>query len=127
MARILIVDDDPHTVRVMAMWLTRNDHQILEARNGREGLTVLARQAVGDVDLIITDMNMPVMDGIEFVAALRKELMLQAPIIMLSSRCDQSALAARLKPYDVQLYPKPFVPSRLVTRIDQLLVAAASS
>ena len=126
MARILIVDDDPHTVRVMAMWLTRHDHQVLEATNGREGVTALADQAVGAVDLIITDMNMPVMDGLEFVAVLRNELMLQAPIIMLSSRCDQPALAAQLEPYSVHLYPKPFVPSRLVAKIDQLLVAAAT-
>jgi len=122
MARTLVVDDDPHMLRVLAMWLTRNGHQVTEACNG-----AVARRALedGEVDLVISDVNMPEMDGLELVQWVRAHKGTALPMIVLSSRCDQESIAARLKAYGVHLLPKPFSPSRLVVEVDRLLGATA--
>jgi two-component system chemotaxis response regulator CheY len=119
--KILIAEDEAHILRVMAMWLERHGHEVLEAHNGAAALDILKRETV---DLIISDMNMPVMDGLELIRAARNDLDLDVPILLLTARCDQEQLAKRMEPYHVQLYPKPFVPSRLVADIHRLLGAA---
>lgn len=118
MARILVVEDEPHIARVMAMWLAQHGHSIVEAPNGAEALEVLKRQ---EVDLIISDMNMPVLDGLGLIKAVREQLHLSIPFMLLTARCDQAKLTERLAPYKVEFYPKPFVPSRLVADIEQVL------
>jgi DNA-binding response OmpR family regulator len=121
-ARILIVEDEAHIARVLAMWLTRHGHEVLEASNGENALDTLA----GDVvDLVITDMNMPRLDGLGLIKAMREERGLTIPILLLTARCDQTELVTRLQPYDVSIIPKPFVPSRLVADIGDLLGTVA--
>ena len=120
MARILIVDDDAHTVRIMSLWLTRQGHEIIEARDGQIALNLLD-SSQDPIDLIVSDVNMPAVNGLELLRRVREELELNMPFLMLSSRCDQTALTREIKPYWAHLYPKPFVPSRLVVEIDQLL------
>lgn len=118
MTKILLVEDEAHIIRIMSLWLNRHGYDILEAANGAEALSVLDRESV---DVIISDLNMPVMDGFELVRVVRDERGLQIPYLLLSARCDQEKLAERLKPYNVHLYPKPFAPSRLVAEIQRLL------
>ena len=122
MPRILIVDDEAHILRVMSMWLGRHGYDILEAPHGGRALEILEHE---HVDLIITDMNMPVLDGLELVRAVRERRGLAVPVLLLTARCDQQRLAEQVRPYRVHLYPKPFVPSRLVADIDQLLAVTA--
>ena len=123
MAKILIVEDEAHIVRVMSMWLERHGHRIRQAANGVAVLDELGREPV---DMIISDMNMPLLDGLGLVKAVREELRLDIPILLVSARCDQIKLAEQLKPYNVRLYPKPFVPSRLVGDIERMLGVSAS-
>lgn len=120
MPRILIAEDEPHILRVMAMWLQRHGHEVFEAHNGAAALIILKGQTV---DLIISDMNMPAMDGLELIKAARTDLKIDVPILLMTARCDQDQLSKRMEPYRVQIYPKPFVPSRLVADIDRLLGA----
>jgi DNA-binding response OmpR family regulator len=121
---ILIVEDEAHILRVMSIWLARHGHDILEAANGREALAILDDARV---DLIISDMNMPVMDGLELVKAIRNERAIQVPFVLLTARCDQDRLSRQMEPYRVQMYPKPFVPSRLVADIDGMLRTGGKS
>ena len=121
MAKILIVEDEAHIARVMAMWLTRQGHTVIETSNGQLALEVLSREAV---DLIISDMNMPVLDGLGLATAVRHDLKLVTPIMLVTARCDQQALAEQLKPLQVKTCPKPFVPSRLVADIERLIAEA---
>lgn len=123
MARILIADDERHSIRILALWLQRNGHDVFEAYNGELALAKFD-DVGGEVDLVVSDMNMPTMDGLEFITALRQERGCDVPVIMFSSRCDQDSLKKRVEPLGVTLYPKPFVPSRLVARIDELLTSA---
>lgn len=123
MAKILIVDDEAHIARVLAMWLGRNGHDVVEACNGEMALRKVEE---GGIDMIISDMNMPVLDGFGLVKAVREKLKLKTPVLLLTARCDQTDLVAKLKPYEVHLISKPFTPSRLVADIDTMLGAAAS-
>lgn len=122
MARILIAEDEAHILRLMSMWLKKNAHEVIETRNGAEALKAID-EAVPD--LIVSDMNMPLVTGEELARAVRERKRLDTPILMLSSRCDQASLGQRMAAYDVRLYPKPFVPSQLVAEIDRLLSVAA--
>lgn len=123
MARILIADDDPHIVRVMSIWLTRHGHEVVPVHNGQEALDCVR---AGSVDLVISDMNMPVMDGVSFVKAVRQLLHNNLPIIVLTARCDQDELVKSLAGYNARVYPKPFLPSQIVAEINQLLQPVAA-
>jgi CheY-like chemotaxis protein len=70
MARILVVDDESALRRTLARYLVRLGHEVQEASDGQEAL---ARVAVQAPDVLITDINMPDTDGIEVLAALRKQ------------------------------------------------------
>jgi CheY-like chemotaxis protein len=122
MAKILIADDDAHIVRVLSMWLGRHGHEVVTARNGEAALETLDGASV---DLIISDMNMPVLDGVGLAKAVRGKVGATIPIIVLTARCDQERLSEQLAVYGVRVYPKPFLPSQLVVEIDQLLGVAA--
>lgn len=122
MARILIADDDAHIARVMSIWLTRHGHEALCVPNGRAALDLVRTHPV---DLVISDMNMPELDGLGLVKALRKLLGDRLPIIILSARCDQHELQSDLSSFGVTVYPKPFLPSYLTAEIQRLLNATA--
>ena len=118
MANILIVDDDAHIVRVMSIWLTRHGHQTCCAANGADALEVIEREPV---DLIISDVNMPVLDGHELAVALQERGLGHLPLLFLTARCDQDKLAGRLRGYSARVLPKPFVPSQMVSEIESML------
>lgn len=118
MSTILIVDDEAHILRVTSMWLRRHGYEVLEAGNGLEGLELFDDH---EVDLIVSDMNMPMMSGLEFAQTVREKRKSDVPFLLLSARCDRQALADKLAPFNVRLYPKPFVPSRLVADVQEML------
>jgi CheY-like chemotaxis protein len=120
MARILVAEDDIHVMRLMALWLTKSGHDVLEAANGVEAKDLLT---AGDIDCLVSDVNMPHCDGIELVRWLRQDAKLDIPITLLSARCDQESLTDRLRGLDVSIYPKPFSPSRLLVEIERKLSA----
>jgi CheY-like chemotaxis protein len=116
--KVLIAEDEPHILRVMSMWLTRQGYRVFEARHGGEALDYLRREPM---DVLISDMNMPGVDGLTLIKKVREELKLDLPVFFLTARCDQDRLTQQLRPFNVHLYPKPFVPSRLVAAIDLIL------
>lgn len=67
MARILVIDDDPQIRTSIRRVLEREGHEVLEAEDGRQAIALVGRQTC---DLVITDINMPEMDGIEVIMAL---------------------------------------------------------
>ncbi len=123
MAKILIVDDEAHIARVMRIWLERHGHDVSQASNGADAVEILKNESM---HLVISDMNMPVLDGLGLTRRVRQELKCDVPIILVTARCDQAELKKELAPFDVKLYPKPFIPSRLVEDITDMLSAPAS-
>ena len=123
MATILIAEDEPHIIRVMSLWLSRNGHRVVESRDGVEALAAFD---ASKPDLVISDMNMPRMTGLELIRTLREERRTTVPILMFSSRTDQGNLGQQAAAFNVVLYPKPFTPSRLTGEIERMLTAAAA-
>lgn len=83
MARILVVDDTLMTHRLLQIMLSRNNHTVINAYNGREALKQLKKTVV---DLIITDISMPLMDGLGLTEAVHADERLQhLPIIFMTS------------------------------------------
>ena len=119
-ATILIAEDEVHIAHVLSIWLKRHGYEILEARNGAVALELLKCQPI---DVVISDVNMPVLNGLELARAVRQDLGLAIPFLLLTARCDQLELARQLEPYGVNIYPKPFRPSHLVAEIKRLLGA----
>ncbi len=124
MARILVAEDDAHVIRLMSMWLTRSGHDVHEARNGNEAKAILTDH---EIDLLVTDVNMPQCDGIQLIQWLRNEANSEIPVITLSARCDQAKLTEHLASVNVTIHAKPFSPSRLSAEIEQKLLAAGKA
>lgn len=70
MARILIVDDDPNVVELVRELLSMQNHALDTASDGKQGL---AKLQAAEFDLLIIDRNMPVMNGIETILAIRRD------------------------------------------------------
>ncbi len=117
MAIVVLAEDDAHILRVVSLWLKQNRHTIYEASNGRKALELVRAH---QPDLLITDMNMPVMDGVELTRACAEENLPKVGTVMLTSRCDQKYLQACLEGLNVVLHPKPFSPSRLMDEVQRL-------
>ena len=124
MATILVAEDDAHVIRIISMWLTRNGHEVIEANDGRKAQDLLG---AGDIELLVTDVNMPGCDGIQLVLWLREQAQLDIPVIILSSRCDQAKIGETLADMNVSVQPKPFSPSRLIAEIGELLLPTQAS
>lgn len=83
MAKILVVDDTPLTHRLLRVMLGRINHTIVNANNGKEALDCLQETAV---DLLITDINMPQMDGFTLLEKLRADdLYRHLPVIVMTA------------------------------------------
>ena len=83
MARVLVVDDDPDILELVAFRLRRAGHKVIAVRGGPQALQVIAER--GAPDVVVLDVMMPVMDGFETLKRMR-EIADGLPAIMLSAR-----------------------------------------
>lgn len=114
--KILIVDDDVKTVELVKLYLTRDGYQVLTAYDGVEALR-LARESYPD--LIVLDLMLPDIDGLQVCRTLRRES--EVPIIMLTARTtDQDKLTGLDLGAD-DYVTKPFSPKELVARVRAVL------
>ena len=114
--KVLVIDDDIKTVELVRLYLDRDGYQVLTAYNGVEALR-LARE--GHPDLIVLDLMLPDIDGLEVCRTLRRES--DVPIIMLTARTtDQDKLAGLDLGAD-DYVTKPFGPKELVARVRAVL------
>jgi len=114
--RILVVDDDEKTVELVKLYLNRDGYRVLTAYDGIEALR-LARER--HPDLIVLDLMLPGMDGLEVCRVLRDES--DVPIIMLTARTtDQDKLKGLDQGAD-DYVTKPFSPRELAARVRTVL------
>jgi two-component system, OmpR family, response regulator len=120
LARILIVDDDSHIRDVVRFALAQTGFQVVEAKDGRAALDAFAAHPA---DLVILDILMPELDGVEVCKTLRRRS--QVPILFLSSRDDEVDRVVGLELGADDYVTKPFSPRELVARVKALLRRAA--
>lgn len=116
MADILVVDDDPHIVEVICFALDKAEHSHRSAANGIEALEVFQDQRA---DLIVLDVGMPEMDGLEVCRQIRKNS--DVPILFLSARDDEIDRILGLEIGGDDYVTKPFSPRELMARINVIL------
>jgi len=116
MPSVLVVDDEPQIATIAKDYLTRAGFSVAVAADGATGLE-MARQK--KPDLIVLDLGLPRLDGLELARAIRRES--DVPIIMLTARVDE---ADRLHGFEVgadDYITKPFSPRELVARVSSVL------
>jgi len=114
--KILVVDDDPHIREVINFALEKADMQVYLAQDGQQALKKLEKQSA---DLVVLDINMPEMDGLECCREIRKTS--DVPILFLSSRDDEIDRILGLEIGGDDYVTKPFSPRELVARINVIL------
>jgi len=117
--KVLVVDDEIHIVHVVAIKLRNNGYEVVTAGNGAEAFKLACEEKP---DIIVTDYQMPVMSGLEFVGKLRSsEATRDIPVIMLTAR--NFAVDDKQKE-DLgisQCISKPFSPKELLENIEDIL------
>ncbi|MFD1360592.1 response regulator transcription factor [Lentibacillus salinarum] len=120
--KILVVDDEDRIRRLVKMYLEKEDFIVEEAEDGKEALE-LARNT--DYDVILLDIMMPEMDGIDVTKELRKEKM--TPIIMLTAKGEESNRVQGFEVGTDDYIVKPFSPREVVLRVKAVLRRVASN
>jgi len=118
--KILIVDDDPHIREVLSFALGKAGMETKEAGDGEAALAAVGRARP---DLVVLDINMPRMDGLEVCRRLRSEGDL--PILFLSSRDDEIDRVVGLELGADDYVVKPFSPREVVARVSAILKRGA--
>jgi DNA-binding response OmpR family regulator len=121
MARILLIEDDNEVRTMLRLTLIHFGHNVIEARNGKEGLELFKR---ANADLVITDIVMPEKEGLEVLIKLRAKQVPLVKIIAISGGGQQKAAEylrlAKLMGA-ARVLAKPFSNEALLAAIDELL------
>src|SRR5215467_2345194 len=117
--RILVVDDSKTIRNFMQQGLAQQGFEVVTAANGQEGLAIAAQKKP---DLIVTDLEMPLMNGRELTRELKKQDMFKnTPVIMLTASGSQrDEIKGRHAGVDAYL-SKPFAPDKLVVLVEKLI------
>ena len=116
MVNILICDDEKDIVNALKIYLNDPDHQLYEAYNGRQALDVLSNE---HIDLVLLDIMMPVMDGIETLAQIRKDY--NMPVILLTAKSEDADKILGLNVGADDYITKPFNPLEVSARVNSQL------
>ena len=118
-ATVLVVEDDAVILRLLEVNFTMEGFSVVSATDGHEGLE---RARIDRPDVIVTDIMMPNMNGLELLAALRADAdVADIPVILLSAKAMTDDVRAGLDAGADDYITKPFEPLELVERVNKLL------
>ncbi len=120
MVKILVIDDEPGLVKLVSSRLKANGYDVVSAENGKIGFDLARTEKP---DMILLDIQMPVMDGWETLEALKKEgATKDIPVIMVTARGDTSDLVKSMADGKAADYVmKPYVAAEFLKKINRLL------
>jgi two-component system alkaline phosphatase synthesis response regulator PhoP len=116
MKTVLVVDDEPKIVQLARDYLEHAGFKVASASDGREALAAFRSSSP---DLIVLDLGLPFVDGLDVARAVRKTS--NVPIVMLTGRADESDRISGLELGADDYVPKPFSPKELVARVRAVL------
>ena len=116
MANILICDDEMDIVNALKIYLNDPNHVLFTAQNGKQALEIIEKETI---DLVLLDIMMPVMDGIEALAKIRENY--NMPIIMLTAKSEDSDKVLGLNVGADDYITKPFNPLEVNARVNSQL------
>lgn len=120
--KILAVDDSPTMRRIIINTLKRAGYEdVIEATDGKDAIAKLKVEAI---NFVITDWNMPEMDGLEFVQTIRATDQFKGlPVLMVTTRSVKDDIVDALKAGVNNYIVKPFTPETLKQKIEQILAS----
>ena len=116
-ASVLIVDDEPSVRQTLSEWMRKKNFRVFEAEGGRQAMEMIQRD---DPDIVISDVLMPGMDGIQLLKA-AKAVKADIPFLMISGYPSRSTVVDIMKYGASDYLPKPFTPEELVNRVSRTL------
>jgi two-component system response regulator AtoC len=120
-ARVLVVDDDAGVAMVLAGLLRQGGYEVVVASSAREGLELAASS---QLDIVLTDLRMPGMDGMALLGALRQQAP-DLPVMMLTAHGSIEAAVAAMRAGAVDFLTKPFRREDVLYSVQKALAAAA--
>lgn len=118
MSKVLAVDDSKPMLAMLSSCLKGGGHEVIQAADGVQALDQLRAH---QPDLVITDLNMPNMDGLEFIEAARKDPAGNAvPILLLTTETAQALKDRAREVRATGWLTKPFDPAQILGLVDQL-------
>ncbi len=118
MKKLLIVDDDREIAELIQIYLSNEGYQTMTAHDGEEALALLAD---GSYHLVVLDIMMPKLNGLEVCRRIRKDHEVPVPILMLSAKAEDMDKIMGLMTGADDYMVKPFNPLELVARVKSLL------
>lgn len=116
MNTILVCDDERDIVNALRIYLEAEGYRVCTAENGKEALRVFGEQ---EIDLVLLDIMMPVMDGIEVLAKLRE--ISNVPVLLLTAKSEEADKILGLNVGADDYVTKPFHPAELTARVRSML------
>ncbi|MBE9044215.1 response regulator [Pleurocapsales cyanobacterium LEGE 10410] len=116
---ILVIDDSSALRRTLALSLETRGYRVLQGRDGQEGLQQLRDNL--QTDLVVCDVEMPNMNGFEFLTARRQEGLTNIPVVMLTSRSTEKHRALATSLGAEEFFTKPYVEDKFLQDIEQLI------
>ncbi|MGV1835851.1 sigma-54-dependent transcriptional regulator [Rhizobium rhizogenes] len=117
---VLLIEDDAALRRSLAQWLSLNELSVIEAADGNEALKVLRSDTI---DVVISDVRMPGISGLELLAVIRKAWP-ELPVIILSGHGDVPMAVAAIQAGAFNFLTKPYVPEQLIGTLQNALEQA---
>jgi two-component system alkaline phosphatase synthesis response regulator PhoP len=118
--KILVVDDELEIVKVVRAYLEQSGFRVVAASDGQQALAMFRHEAP---DLIVLDLNLPQLDGLEVCRAIRRDS--NVPIIMLTARVEETDRLIGLEIGADDYITKPFSPREVVARVRTVLRRSA--
>lgn len=118
-ARVLVVDDEPHILKLVSFTLEKNGHSVTTASDAMTGINMAREECP---DLILMDVMMPVMNGLEALEVLKSDEQTKSvPVAMLSAKSQQYEQEEGIARGAVRYLCKPFTPKELASAVSNLL------
>ena len=121
MARILLVEDEDAVRDFVARALEMDRHEVVKADNGEDGLARLEAQG-GEIDLLLSDIQMPAMDGIALAEAAKRRLP-ALPILLMTGYAEQRERAESLQSIVRDVIQKPFTLAQIRSLVNAAIAA----
>jgi two-component system, chemotaxis family, chemotaxis protein CheY len=117
--KILFVDDSPVIKKVVKRTVENMGYEFIDATNGKEALDILAKE-MNNVIVILSDWNMPVMNGFDFLKAVKSNKSFQhIPVIMITTESEKSNINKALEAGAANYIIKPFNGDEVVKKVTQ--------
>ena len=117
---ILVVEDEPSVLKVACEVLRSQGYTVVEATNGHDALRRVRDRALGNIDLLLTDMVMPLMGGLE-LAGQMFNIRPETRVLFTSGYSDEQPTDAGERAREVGFLPKPYTPDSLLGKVRQVL------